>query len=137
MALKKRKAKKKTLKRKPLRKKALKRVIKKKPARKPARKAAKKAAPKKKPAAALKKAKENEIGIITHYFPHVQAAVVKLKAPLAVGDTIKVKGHTTDFTQVIDSMQINRVPVTSAKVGEEIGLLVKSRVRQHDLVYKA
>ena len=133
MALKKRKAKKKAVKRGPLKKKVVKKVLKKKPVKK----AVKKAASKKKPAVArVKKVKENVVGKITHYFPHVQAAVIKLKAPLSVGDTIKVKGHTTDFTQAIASMQINRVPVNSAKVGEEIGLLVKSRVRQHDLVYK-
>lgn len=138
MALKKKKAKKKTVKRRPLKKKAVKKAVKRKPARKTVKRkpAGKKAAAKRKAAPKAKKAKENEIGVITHYFPHVQAAVVKLKAPLTVGDKIKVKGHTTDFTQIIDSMQINRVPVTSARVGEEIGLLVRSRVRQHDLVYK-
>ena len=65
------------------------------------------------------------------------AAVIKLKAPLAIGDTIKIKGHTTDFTQGITSMQIDRTPINQAKKGQEIGLLVNSRVRQHDLVYKA
>jgi putative protease len=60
-----------------------------------------------------------------------------LKAPLAVGQTIKIKGHTTDFKQNITSLQINHVPVNTAKKGEEIGLLVDSRVRQHDIVYKA
>lgn len=82
------------------------------------------------------KAKEGVIGIITHYFPHVRAAVVKLKAPLTVGDKVKIKGHTTDFTQPVDSLQIDRVAVNTAKKGEEIGLLVNSRVRQHDVVYK-
>ncbi|MFA5150177.1 MAG: hypothetical protein WC937_02405 [Candidatus Omnitrophota bacterium] len=133
MALKKRKAKKRVVKKRPLKKRVVKKTLKKKPARK----TLKKAASKKKPAAArAKKSKENLIGNITHYFPHVQAAVIKLKAPLSVGDTIKVKGHTTEFTQTIASLQINRVPVNSAKTGEEIGLLVRSRVRQHDLVYK-
>ncbi|MBM3245330.1 MAG: translation elongation factor-like protein [Candidatus Omnitrophica bacterium] len=80
--------------------------------------------------------KENVIGLITHYFPKVRAAVIKLKAPLSVGDSIKIKGHTTDFTQVISSMQIDRVPITNAKKGDEIGLLVNSRVRQHDKVCK-
>lgn len=83
-----------------------------------------------------KKQKENIVGKITHYFPHVRAAVIKLKAPLSVGDVVKIKGHTTDFKQNITSLQIDRVPVTSAKKGEEIGLLVDSRVRQHDTVYK-
>ncbi|TRZ93518.1 translation elongation factor-like protein [bacterium] len=84
----------------------------------------------------MKKAKENIIGLITHYFPKVQAAVVKLKAPLILGDTIRVKGHTTNFTQQITSMQVDHVSVDMAKKGQEIGLLVNSRVRQHDIVCK-
>jgi len=84
----------------------------------------------------ITKPKENVVGVITHYFPHVQAAVIKLKASLLVGDVIKIKGHTTDFTQQIASMQIDHVSVTEAKKGQEIGLLVSSRVRQHDKVCK-
>jgi len=83
-----------------------------------------------------KRAKEKILGIVTHYFPKVNAAVIKLKAPLSVGDTIKIKGHTTDLTQRISSMQINRVSIESAKKGQEIGLLVDSRVRQHDVVQR-
>jgi translation elongation factor EF-1alpha len=82
-----------------------------------------------------KKPKENIIGIVTHYFPKVRAGVVKLKAPLAVGDLIKIKGHTTDFTQTIKSIQIDHVPLDKAKKGDEIGLLVDSRVRRHDELY--
>ena len=131
MALKRKKAKKKAVKRKAARKTAprKKAIAKRKPVKKvPGRKAAK--------AKLKKKVEGNIVGIITHYFPKVRAAVIKLKATLAVGDTIKVKGHTTDFTQNISSLQIDRVPVDSAKKGEEIGLLVDSRVRQHDVVYK-
>jgi hypothetical protein len=91
----------------------------------------------KKPVVAKKpKEKGIVVGTITHYFPHVQAAVTKLKSPLAVGDTIKVKGHTTDFTQTVASIQINHVVVNSAKKGDEIGFQVVSRVRQHDVIYK-
>jgi|YelNatPaOPRAMG01_1025707.scaffolds.fasta_scaffold01298_5 hypothetical protein len=82
------------------------------------------------------KTKEKIIGIVTHYFPKVSAGVVKLKASLAVGDNIKIKGHTTDFTQTVTSMQINHIPIKKAKKGQEIGLLVNSRVRKNDLVYK-
>ncbi|MDO8662683.1 MAG: hypothetical protein Q7K98_05635 [Candidatus Omnitrophota bacterium] len=119
-----------TVKKKALKNKTPKKIATKKPA--------KKSVSKKKPAVIkVKKAKERVIGTITHYFPHVQAAVIKLKAPLAAGQTIKIKGHTTDFIQAITSMQIDRVPINSAKAGQEIGLLVNSRVRQGDLVYKA
>lgn len=129
MPLKKKKAKKQGIKRKPAARKKIvkKKIIKKKPV--------KKAAAKRRPAA-VKKPKEKIIGTVTHYFPHVQAAVIKLKAPLAAGDTIKIKGHTTDFIQQITSMQIDRVPVDTAKKGQEIGVQVSSRVRQHDLAYK-
>ncbi|OGW85533.1 MAG: translation elongation factor-like protein [Omnitrophica bacterium RIFCSPHIGHO2_02_FULL_46_11] len=78
--------------------------------------------------------KNRIIGVVTHYFPHVQAAVVKLKKPLAVGDTILLKGTTTDFEQTVASMQIDRIPLQNAKKGDEIGLQVKERVREHDLV---
>lgn len=121
-----------------------KKIIKKKVIRrKPAKKArpVKKVVLKKKTAAkVVKKAvkpKEGVIGEVTHYFPKVNAAVVKLQAPLSVGDTLKIKGHTTDFTQNVTSIQINHVVVNTANKGDEIGLEVDSRVRQGDLVYKA
>jgi putative protease len=107
-------------------------TAKKKVVKKPARKSTKA----KKTIKTIKKPKENVIGTITHYFPKVQAAVIKLKAAVAIGDTLKFKGHTTDFTQSVTSMQIDHVTVTAAKKGEEIGLLVNSRVREHDAVIK-
>jgi len=129
----------------PKKKKSPKKRAKKSPVkRKPAKKTGKKILIRKKPLGKkkvlkkkiVKKVKENIIGVITHYFPHVRAAVIKLKSSLAAGDRIKIKGHTTDFTQPINSMQIDHVPVNQAKKGQEIGLLVDSRVRQHDTVYK-
>ncbi|MEW6074708.1 MAG: translation elongation factor-like protein [Candidatus Omnitrophota bacterium] len=83
-----------------------------------------------------KKLDKDAVGIITHYFPHVRAAVFKAEQPLAVGDMIKIKGHTTDFMQKVASMQIDRTPITVAKKGDEIGLQVESRVRRKDIVYK-
>lgn len=122
-------------------KKAVKKTNKKQPIKKkisgrnPALK--KKPAPKKKPVVQKSAKKEGRlIGLITHYFPHVQAAVIKLKGPLATGDKVKIKGHTTDITQVVTSIQIDRVGISSAKKGDEIGLQVSSRVRQQDKVYK-
>jgi len=124
-------------------KKAIKKASKKRPIKKK-KTAKRKPALKKKPSLkkrpkvkkSLKKQEGNLIGLITHYFPHVQAAVIKLKGPLAMGDTVKIKGHTTDLTQIITSMQIDRVDITNAKKGDEIGLQVSSRVRQNDKVYK-
>ena len=127
------KKKKKVIKKKPVtKKKALKKkkvIVRKKAV------VRKKSAGKKKPTP--KVPAEKPIGKVTHFFPHVQAGVIKLKAPLEIGQTIKIKGHTTDFTQLIDSIQIDHVPVTKAEKGAEIGLKVKSRVRNGDLVFKA
>ena len=82
------------------------------------------------------KPKGQLIGKITHYFPHVQAAVVVLSRPLKIGDLILVKGHTTQFEQTVTSMQIDHAPISEAKKGDEIGMQVTQRVREHDEVYK-
>lgn len=76
------------------------------------------------------------VGEVTHFFPHVSAGVIKLSNGLKVGDIVQIKGHTTDFKQTVDSMQINHVPVNEAKKGQEIGLKVNDRVRIGDVVYK-
>ena len=81
--------------------------------------------------------KETFIGKVTHYFPHVKAGALILKSgTLILGDTVHIKGHTTDFKQKIKSMQVDRNPIEKASKGYEIGILVKSRVRVHDNVYK-
>lgn len=76
------------------------------------------------------------IGEITHFFPHVSAGVIKLSGELKAGDMVQIKGHTTDFKQAVESMQIDHVPVNEATKGQEIGLKVKDRVRIGDVVYK-
>ena len=77
------------------------------------------------------------IGRMTHYFPHVKAGVIKVtRGILSVGDTIHIKGHTTDFKQKVLSLQLGHQPIQKAKKGQEVGIRVKSRVRQNDLVYK-
>lgn len=117
-------------------KKTIKKVVK-KSVKRSTKKLIKKKTNKKKPV--IKKAIKVEgklIGEITHYFPHVQAAVIKLKGPLAKGSTVKIKGHTTDIAQIVTSMQIDRVDIQTAKKGDEIGLQVSSRVRQGDKVYR-
>ncbi|MBM3252664.1 MAG: translation elongation factor-like protein [Candidatus Omnitrophica bacterium] len=77
------------------------------------------------------------MGVVTHYFPKVKAGVVKVMGePIKIGDRIHIKGHTTDFKQKVTSIQINNKSVLKAQKSEEIGILVKSRVRIKDIVYK-
>jgi putative protease len=77
-----------------------------------------------------------EVGRVTHFFPKISVAVVELSAPLAIGDTIAVKGPTTDFEQVVESMQIEHKNIQRAEAGQSIGLKVIQRVREKDKVYK-
>jgi len=77
-----------------------------------------------------------EIGRITHFFSKISVAVIELKAPLKVGDTIVVKGPTTDFQQVVESMQIENNNVLTGEAGQSIGLKVIQRVRETDVVYR-
>jgi putative protease len=62
--------------------------------------------------------------------------VVELEGTLKVGDTIAVKGPTTDFEQKVDSMQIEHANVPKAEAGQSIGLKMAERVRETDVVYK-
>ncbi len=82
-------------------------------------------------------AEEKEIGRILHFFSKASVAALKLTAgDLKVDDTIHIKGHTTDFTQKIESIQIEHQSVAEAKQGDDIGIKVNEHVREHDVVYK-
>ena len=77
------------------------------------------------------------VGVVTHYYEHAGACVVTLdEGTLSVGDTIHVRGHTTDFYQRVDRLEREHVAVTSARIGEEVGVQVSQRVRSHDVVYR-
>ena len=74
---------------------------------------------------------------MTHYYSHLAVAVVKLEsAHLRVGDTIHIRGHTTDFKQRVDSLQVNHAPVQEVGPGDDFGLKVREHAREHDIVYK-
>jgi len=77
-----------------------------------------------------------EVGRVTHYFSRIGVAVVELKAPLKIGDRILIRGATTNLEQTVESMQIEHKPVEEAGPGQSIGLKVKDRVREKDIVYK-
>ena len=80
---------------------------------------------------------EEEVGKITHFFSKINVGVLELsKGKIHIGDTIHIKGHTTDFYQKVQSMQVEHAPVESAQKGEEVGLKVETSVREGDLVFK-
>jgi len=79
---------------------------------------------------------EEVIGGVTDFFALPVVAGIELTATLKLGDKIHIKGHTTDFELIVDSMQINNVNVEQAKTGDLIGIKVIDRVRRGDTVYK-
>lgn len=153
-------AKKKTLKKKAVTKKktAKKKTVKKKTAKKKTqKKAAKKTAPRTRRVTTIpeksviiepgpppinvppvEEPAENEeaIGSVTHYYGHLGVAVVQInKGRLNAGDMIHLKGHTTDFTQQVESMEYEHQHVEQASAGQSVGIKVKDHAREHDIVY--
>jgi len=80
---------------------------------------------------------EKPIGQVVHYFDKISVAVVKLFSPLKKGDEIRIAGgQETDFTQTVESMQVDHKNIDNAKKGDEVGLKVKEKVREGYKVYK-
>jgi len=79
---------------------------------------------------------EEEIGKVKDYFAKIGVAGIDLTGTLRVGDTIHIKGHTTDLEEMVESMQIEHEQVEEAKAGDAIGIKVPDRCRDGDTVYK-
>jgi translation elongation factor EF-Tu-like GTPase len=81
-------------------------------------------------------ASEEAIGTVTHYYNHLNVAIVQInKGTLKVGDTVHLKGHTTDFSQIVESMEYEHMHIVQADVGQSVGIKVKDQAREHDIVY--
>ncbi len=80
---------------------------------------------------------EEQIGRVTHYFGKIGVAAIEItEGTLAVGDTVHIKGHTSDFTQTVDSIQIDGNAVQQAIPGQNVGIKVIDPAREHDVVSK-
>lgn len=79
---------------------------------------------------------ELEVGTVTDFFAHPVVAGITLAGTLKVGDHVHIVGHTTDLELVVESMEIDRVPVQQAKAGDAVGIKLPGRVRRGDKVYK-
>ncbi|MBN2457711.1 translation elongation factor-like protein [Candidatus Woesearchaeota archaeon] len=79
---------------------------------------------------------ETKIGEITHFFSKISVGVIKLSSELKAGDTIHVKGATTDFEQGVDSIQIEHKEIETASPGDDIGIKLKEPAREGDSVFK-
>jgi hypothetical protein len=80
---------------------------------------------------------EERIGVVTHYYSHLSVATMRLESgTLRVGDVIHIRGHTTDFRQRVESLEIDHAPATEVGPGDDFGLKVTEHAREHDVVYK-
>ncbi|MBM3246168.1 MAG: hypothetical protein FJZ13_02440 [Candidatus Omnitrophica bacterium] len=79
---------------------------------------------------------EKEIGKITHYYGHINVGIIELADTLRAGEDIHIKGHSADFTQKIDSMQIEHASVQEAKAGDAVGIKLAQKAHPGDTVYK-
>jgi putative protease len=80
---------------------------------------------------------EEQVGVIVKFFAKPSVAAIEVTSGgIKKGDVLKYKGHTTDFTEEVVSMELDNQPIDEAKVGELIGIKVKERVRENDKVYK-
>lgn len=77
-----------------------------------------------------------EIGRVTHYYNHLNVAVLKLTEGLKVGDLIHILGHSTDFMQKVTSLQVEHLNVVEVNPGEDVALKVIEQVREHDVIYR-
>ncbi len=79
----------------------------------------------------------NKVGEVFHYFGKIGVAAIRLTdGALAVGDTIQIQGPSTNLTEIVESLQMEHATVTRAEKGQEVGVKVKDRAREKDLVYK-
>jgi len=82
-------------------------------------------------------AEEKPIGRITHYYSNLSVAIIELTGgDLKVGEMIHIRGKHTDFTQTVDSIQIEHQSVPQAKKGQVVGIKVEEKVREHDQVFR-
>jgi hypothetical protein len=79
---------------------------------------------------------EEAIGIVIHYYSHLGVAVAQLnKGTLRTGDTVHIKGHSTDFTQTVTSLEYEHRHVDQAVAGQAVGIKVNDHAREHDILY--
>ena len=80
---------------------------------------------------------EDLVGVVTNFYARPGVAVIKITGgSIKKGDILKFKGHTTDFTEEVASIEIEKTAVDEAKAGAVAGVKVKGRVRENDRVYK-
>jgi hypothetical protein len=105
-------------------------------AKRKTKKAVKKPAPAPAPTWHLPREGEVLVGVVEDYLSHLEVILTTLKAPLAVGDMVSVRGFTTNLEQIVNSIEIEHAAVNQAAVGQAIGFKVAEKVRKNDHIFK-
>lgn len=80
---------------------------------------------------------ETRIGKVKHYFGRVGVAIIVCESDgLALGETLHIKGNTTDLTFAVESLQVARQPIATVARGKDVAVSVPERVRPDDIVFK-
>lgn len=80
---------------------------------------------------------EDQVGVVANFYTRLGVAAISVTSgSIRKGDLLKFKGQTTDFTEEVTSMEIEKKAVEEAKAGDMVGVIVKDRVRKKDKVYK-
>jgi len=79
---------------------------------------------------------DKEIGKVIHYFDKAMVAVIRLTDDLTVGDSVKFVQGESEFTQIVDSMEIEHKKIQSAKKGDEVAVKVEQKAKEGTKVYK-
>ena len=79
---------------------------------------------------------EEPVGKITHYFAKIGVGVIKLSAPLAVGERIRVQAHEGPFEQTVQSLQIERQNIPKGEAGQAVGLKLDKPAHEGNPVFK-
>lgn len=79
---------------------------------------------------------EKEIGKVVHYFDKLGVAVVKLTGSISVGDAVKVKKGESEFTDIVESMQVEHEPVTSAQAGQEVAIKISQKTKEGAEIFR-
>ena len=79
---------------------------------------------------------DKELGKVIHYFDRAMVAVIRLSDDLKVGETVKFVHGENEFTQTIDSMEIDHKKIQSAGRGEEVAMKVEQKTREGARIYR-
>ena len=80
---------------------------------------------------------KKDIGQVVNFYNKVSVAELRVWDDLKIGDKIMIQGETTgSVTHIVESMQVDGADVDNVSRDSNVGVLMPSKVRKNDFVYK-